>query len=69
MAEYRTKDGEMMDAICFRYYGRSSGVVELVLAANQNLSRRAEQLPAGLVISLPDLPVQTNDVTPLRLWQ
>jgi phage tail protein X len=69
MAEYRTKDGEMLDAICYRYYGRSSGVVELVLAANQNLSRQAEQLPAGLVITLPDLPSQTNDVTPIRLWQ
>lgn len=69
MADYRTKDGDMLDAICYRYYGRSSGVVELVLEANQNLSRQAEQLPSGLMITLPDLPVQTNDITPLRLWQ
>ena len=69
MAEYRTKDGELLDAICYRYYGRQSGVIELVLAANQNLSRQPEQLPAGLVITLPDLPAQTNDITPIRLWQ
>lgn len=69
MTDYRTKEGDMLDAICYRYYGRSSGVVELVLIANQNLSRQPEQLPSGLVITLPDLPVQTNDITPIRLWQ
>jgi phage tail protein X len=69
MPEYRTKDGDMLDAICYRYYGSQSGVVELVLAANQNLSRQSEQLPAGVIINLPDLPSQTKDITPIRLWQ
>ena len=69
MPEYRTKDGDMLDAICYRYYGSQSGAVELVLAANQNLSRQSEQLPAGVIITLPDLPSQTKDITPIRLWQ
>jgi phage tail protein X len=69
MIEYRTKEDDMLDAICYRYYGRQSGVVELVLAANQNLSRQSEQLPAGLIITLPDFPAQINDITPIRLWQ
>lgn len=69
MAEYRTKDGDMLDAICYRYYGRQSGAVELVLEVNQNLSRHNEQLPAGVIIVLPDLPNQTKDITPIRLWQ
>lgn len=68
MAEYRTKEGDMLDAICYRYYGRQSGAVELVLEVNQNLSRQNEQLPAGVIIILPDLPNQTKDITPIRLW-
>lgn len=68
--KYRTKDGDMLDAICYRYYGIQSGAVELVLDANQNLSRQAEQLPAGLIITLPDfLPATEKDVTPMRLWE
>ncbi len=69
MTKYRTKEGDMLDAICYRYYGSQSGAVELVLATNQNLSRQNEQLPAGVIITLPDLPNQTKDITPIRLWQ
>lgn len=69
MTEYRTKDGDMLDAICYRYYGVQSGVVELVLSLNQNLSRQLEQLPEGLIITLPTLPTKTKDITPIRLWQ
>jgi phage tail protein X len=59
----------MLDAICYRYYGEQVGAVELVLEANQNLSRQPELLPAGLLITLPDLPKATKDITPIRLWQ
>ncbi|EEZ1715313.1 tail protein X, partial [Escherichia coli] len=30
--------GDTLDAICVRYYGRTEGVVETVLAANPGLS-------------------------------
>ena len=69
MTQYRTKDDDMLDAICYRYYGVQSGAVELVLEANQNLSRQNEQLPSGLIITLPDLPTTEKDITPIRLWQ
>jgi phage tail protein X len=59
----------MLDAICYRYYGVQSGVVEMVLSPNQNLSRQPEQLPEGLIITLPTLPTKTKDITPIRLWQ
>ena len=68
MASYRTKEGDMLDAICYRYYGVQSGAVELVLDANQNLSRQVEELPNGLIIELPDLPTTEKDITPIRLW-
>lgn len=69
MTQYRTKENDMIDAICYRYYGEQSGVVEQVFAANQNLSRLPEQLPAGLFIELPPLINPSKDCTPLRLWQ
>lgn len=34
MDRYITKDGDMLDAICWRHYGRTRGVVEQVLEAN-----------------------------------
>lgn len=52
------RDGERLDLICWRYYGRLCGrVVEQVLAANPGLSRLGPHaLPAGTVIGLPALP-------------
>ncbi len=69
VAEYLTKDGDMLDAICYKHYGVQGGVVELVLQANQNLSEQPEILSTGIYIVLPDLPVLINDVTPIRLWE
>jgi phage tail protein X len=55
-AQYQTKAGDMLDAICWKFYGSSeSGILEAVYAANQNLSFRGEVLPAGLIITLPDI--------------
>ncbi|MFA5688564.1 MAG: tail protein X [Kiritimatiellales bacterium] len=51
---YTTKDGDMVDAICFRRYGRSAGITEAVLAANIGLAAHGPILPAGIEINLPD---------------
>lgn len=69
MVEYLTKDGDMLDAICYKHYGVQEGVVELVLQANQNLSEQPEILSTGIYIVLPDLPVPLSDITPVRLWE
>lgn len=37
MATYRTKEGDVIDAVCRRYYGCESGAVETVLEANPGL--------------------------------
>lgn len=54
------RDGERLDLICWRYYGRLSGrVVEQVLAANPGLAARdPARLPAGLPLVMPPLPQQ-----------
>ena len=67
-ATYTTKMGDMVDLICFRYYGRHVGTAEVVLAANRGLAAHGEVLPAGLVIVLPDLPKQSAAKLPVKLW-
>ena len=51
---YRTKDGDTVDYICWRFYGReNSGQVEAVLSANPGLAARGPELPAGVEIVMP----------------
>ncbi|MDQ7091745.1 MAG: tail protein X [Methylococcales bacterium] len=69
MSKYLTKDGDMLDNICYKNYGVQEGVVELVLQANQNLSEQPEVLSTGIYITLPDLPIPLNDITPIRIWE
>lgn len=62
----RTSDGDLLDTLCQHYYGRLSGVVEAVLAANQGLADIPQPYRAGVLIVLPELsPV--DDAT-VRLW-
>lgn len=63
---YRTSDGDMLDDLCWRHYGRQSGAVEAVLAANPGLSDAGPVYPSGVLITLPDLTVPA--VQPVRLW-
>lgn len=67
--QYRCKDGETLDWICWRHYGRQGGAVEAVLEENRvlKLADQGPHLPAGLVITLPDLPV-VDDADVVRLW-
>ncbi len=63
-----SRDGDMLDAICARYYGREAYVTAL-LAANKHLASMPAILPAGLVIALPDLPdTLESDPIEIRLW-
>ena len=64
---YRCKDGDMLDWICWKYYGRQAGAVEAVLEANSGLADRGPVYPAGLEITLPDLPA-SNETDVVRLW-
>jgi len=63
-----TGDGDMLDAICKRRYGRES-IVPLVLSANPHLAKQPAVLPAGLEIVLPDVPEMPAMNPPeIRLW-
>lgn len=53
---YTTNDGDRLDLICYRNYGTLSGrMVEQVLEANQDLAQHPIEIPAGVVVTLPDL--------------
>ena len=54
MNVYRTNQGEMIDAICKKIYGRESGNVEAVLQNNPGLASLPDPLPIGTVIVLPE---------------
>ncbi|MBB5447091.1 MULTISPECIES: tail protein X [unclassified Paraburkholderia] len=50
----RALQGETIDAMCWRIYGRTDGVVEAVLEANPGLAAQGVFLPAGFPVSMPD---------------
>jgi len=67
MATYRTRDGDMIDAICWKHYGRESAVID-VMETNPKLADRGEVLQAGILIDLPNLPEPSTDTEVVRLW-
>ena len=64
----RAQQGDTLDAICARYYGRTEWVFEAVLAANPGLAELGVVLPHGTLVELPD--VQSSPVTEtINLWE
>ena len=66
LAKYRTVDGDVLDAVCWRHYGREDAVPD-VLAANPGLADAEPILSAGVVIELPELSAAAVR-TVVRLW-
>lgn len=64
---YVTQQFDELDAICWRYYGRTQQTVEAVLLANPDLAEMLPILPEGVTISLPDLPEPSTSET-VRIW-
>jgi len=65
---YQTKDGDMIDAICYRYYGVSSGYMEKVLAANPGIAVQGPVYPAGVLIELPDVQASAVQTDRKTIW-
>lgn len=59
--------GDTLDAICARYYGRTEGVVETVLKANPGLSESGVILPHGTSIEMPEIDSAPRKST-VNLW-
>ncbi|WP_264685604.1 MULTISPECIES: tail protein X [unclassified Wolbachia] len=65
---YWSKEGEMIDLICWRHYGATRGVVEVVLEANPGLAEYSDSLPSGLRIKLPLIQEQLKK-SKLKVWE
>lgn len=59
---------DTVDAICWREYGRSSGVVEKVLEANPDIAAYGPFLPMGTEVFLPDLETPQQIKQTIQLW-
>lgn len=59
--------GDTLDALCARHYGRTEGVVEAVLLANPGLAELGEVLPHGTAVELPDVETSPQAET-VNLW-
>lgn len=68
MANLRAQQGDTVDAICWRHYGRTAGVVEQVLDANPGLADLGPVIPHGTLIALPDVAVQAEQRPMVNLW-
>jgi len=61
------QQGDTVDEICFRYYGRTQQMVEQVYAANPGLAERGPVLPHGCEVALPELSAAPTRET-IKLW-
>ncbi len=61
------QQGDTLDALCYRHYGRTQGVVEAVLAANPGLAEFGAILPHGTPVTLPDIAAAPVAET-VSLW-
>ncbi|ELY5698028.1 MULTISPECIES: tail protein X [Acinetobacter] len=68
MNTVRSIQNDTIDLICWRYYGRSLGVVEKVLEANPKLANIGAILPIGTEVTLPDLSAPQQITQTIQLW-
>lgn len=59
--------GDTVDAICHRYYGRTSKTVESVYQANPGLAEHGPILPAGTAVVMPVVEEKSTAET-VKLW-
>ena len=65
--QIRTHQGETVDALCWRHYGRTLGMTEAVLQANPGLASCGLILPQGTLVLMPTLPAPAPKPT-VSLW-
>ncbi|MBZ9561021.1 tail protein X [Pseudomonas sp. P116] len=64
----RAFQNDTVDALCWRYYGRTAGVTEAVLEANPGLADYGPILPQGLVVNMPEAQASAPQRQMVNLW-
>ncbi|QDQ27715.1 phage tail protein [Chitinimonas arctica] len=62
------QQGDTVDALCHRYYGRTAGVVEAVLNHNRGVADFGPTLPHGTAVELPELTAPPPSTPLIQLW-
>lgn len=68
MPAVHANQGDTVDALCWRYYGRTAGVVEQVLDANPGLAEHGAVLPMGTLVNMPEAAAQAEQRQVVNLW-
>jgi phage tail protein X len=64
----RAQQGDTVDALCWRHYGRTAGVTEAVLEANPGLADHGPNLPQGLAVQMPEAQASAPQRQMVKLW-
>ena len=64
----RANQNDTVDALCWRFYGRTAGVTEAVLEANPGLANHGPTLPQGLVVNMPEAQASAPQRQMVQLW-
>ncbi|WP_406819225.1 tail protein X [Pseudomonas sp. KnCO4] len=67
--QLRTQQNDTVDALCWRHYGRTAGVVEAVLDANPGLADRGAVLQGGVLVNLPEIQTSAPERQMVNLWE
>lgn len=68
MREVLAQQNDTVDAICWRHYGVTEGMVELVLEANPGLAALGPILSHGTCVLLPSRPASAPSSPLIQLW-
>ncbi|MBJ9370556.1 tail protein X [Acinetobacter sp. TGL-Y2] len=68
MKKIKSVQGDTLDLICWRYYGRTAGTFEAVLTVNPHLSEQDPILELGTEIILPEITLQEQVTKTINLW-
>jgi phage tail protein X len=61
------QQGDTVDSMCWRFYGRTASVVEKVYQANNGIAGLGPVLPHGTAVEMPDI-AEASVKESLRLW-
>lgn len=62
------EQGDTVDALCWRHYGRTRGLVEVVMEMNPGLAELGPVLPHGYAVDLPEAPNDQPTTQTIHLW-